>query len=197
MGGIRKHLTFKRDTAHKRRTQARAGLMSLIFALAFSVIGVRLVDIGFAPGDAGASGKWNKQSTAVSRPDIVDRKGRILATDIQTGSLFADPSRIVDTDTTVEQLSAVLPNVKPRSLRKRLTGGGKFLWIARGLTPRQQARIYELGLPGIDFVQEPHRVYPAGVTASHILGYVDVDNRALAGVERYIDKQSGPVSAFP
>jgi len=107
MGGIRKHLTFKRDTAHKRRTQARAGLMSLIFALAFSVIGVRLVDIGFAPGDAGASSKWNKQSTAVSRPDIVDRKGRILATDIQTGSLFADPSRIVDVDT-AESCSTVV-----------------------------------------------------------------------------------------
>jgi len=50
-------------------------------------------------------------------------------------------------------------------------------------------------LPGIDFVQEPRRVYPAGVTASHILGYVDVDNRALAGIERYIDKQSGLASA--
>ena len=194
MGGIRATLTFRRDPAHATRTRARAGLMSLIFALAFCVIGLRLVDIGFAPDESGRGVKRKAQSTAVSRPDIVDRKGRILATDIQTGSLFADPSRIVDLDTTVEQLSAILANVNAPALRKRLAGGGKFLWIARGLTPRKQARIYELGLPGIDFVKEPRRVYPAGVTASHILGHVDVDNRGLAGVERYIDKQSGPLS---
>lgn len=194
MGGIRDTLTFRRDSAHSRRTSARAGLVSLVFALAFSVIGLRLVDIGFTPGGTGHAGNRNAQSTAVSRPDIVDRKGRILATDIQTGSLFADPSRIVDLDTTVEQLAAILASVNAPALRKRLAGGGKFLWIARGLTPRQQARIYELGLPGIDFVKEPHRVYPAGVTASHILGHVDIDNRGLAGIERYIDKISGPVS---
>lgn len=195
MGYIRKHLTFKRDAAHKRRVQARAGVASLVFALAFAVIGLRLAGLGFAPGDAGPSTRWSTLSTAVSRSDIVDRKGRILATDIQTGSLFANPSRVVDVDTTAEQLSAVLTNVNARALRKRLTAGGKFLWIARALTPRQQARIHNLGLPGLDFVQEPHRVYPAGATASHILGYVNVDNQGLAGMERYIDSQPGVVSA--
>ncbi len=194
MGFIRKHLAFRRDAAHKRRTQARAGVMSLAFALAFTVIGVRLGALGFAPGEAGPSAKWSTLSTAVSRSDIVDRKGRILATDIQTGSLFADPSRVVDVDTTAEQLSTVLTNVNARALRKRLTGGGKFLWIARGLTPRQQAQIHELGLPGLDFVREPRRVYPAGATASHILGYVNVDNQGLAGMERYVDRQPGAVS---
>lgn len=195
MERIRKHLAFRRDAAHKRRTRARAGVMSLAFALAFTVIGVRLGGLGFAPGNAGPSTNWSTLSSAVNRSDIVDRKGRILATDIQTGSLFADPSRVVDIDTMAEQLSAVLTNVNARSLRKRLTGGGKFLWIARGLTPRQQAEIHNLGLPGLGFVQEPRRVYPAGATASHVLGYVDVDNRGLAGMERYLDRQPGVVSA--
>lgn len=194
MGGIRNHLTIRRDAAHRLKTRARTGLLSLVFVLTFAAIGARLVDLGFATDGNGASTRWNKLSTAVSRPDIVDRKGRILATDIQTGSLYANPSRIVDVDTTVEQLASVLTEINPRALRKRLTGGGKFLWIARELTPRQQAQIHELGLPGLDFIQEPRRVYPAGATASHILGHVNVDNRGLAGAESYVDTQPGALT---
>ena len=87
MGGIRNHLTIRRDASHKTKTRSRTGLLSLGFALAFSVIGVRLVDLGFANADEGSSSRLSQLSTAVSRPDIVDRKGRILATDILTGSL--------------------------------------------------------------------------------------------------------------
>ena len=190
MAGLRSYLAIRRDAALKTRTRARAGLMSLVFAFAFSVIAARLVDLGFVSADGGQIVRSQQLSTAVRRPDIVDRRGRILATDIQTGSLYANPSRIADIDTTAEQLSSVLTNVKARALRTRLTDGGKFLWIARELTPRQQAQIHELGLPGLDFIQEPHRVYPAGTTASHVLGYVDVDNRGLAGVETYLDRGS-------
>ena len=194
MAGLRSHLTIKRDASHKTRMRARAGLMSLVFTSAFVVLGVRLVELGFPPEGNSQSARLNSSSTVVHRPDIVDRKGRILATDIQTGSLFANPSRITDVDTTAEQLASVLTHINPRSLRKRLTGGGKFLWIARELTPRQQAQIHELGLPGLNFVQEPHRVYPAGTTASHILGHVNVDNRGLAGAESYVDTRPGAVA---
>lgn len=194
MSGLRSHLTIKRDATHKTRMRARSGLMSLVFACAFVVLGVRLVELGFPPEGNDPGAKLFQSSTAVHRPDIVDRKGRILATDIQAGSLSANPSRIVDVDTTAEQLASVLTNVNPRALRKRLTGGGKFLWIARELNPRQQAQIHELGLPGLDFIQEPHRVYPAGATASHILGHVNVDNRGLAGAESYVDSRPGAVA---
>lgn len=187
MASLRSHLTIKRDAANKTRMRARAGLMSLVFVFAFVVLGARLVELGFPPEGNDQSTRLYTSSTVVHRPDIVDSKGRILATDIQMGSLFANPSRIVDVDTTAEQLASVLTHVNARTLRKRLTGGGKFLWIARELNPRQQAQIHELGLPGLDFVQEPHRVYPAGATASHILGHVNVDNRGLAGAEYFID----------
>jgi len=193
MGGIRDHLTIRRDAPHKAKTRARTGLLSLGFAIAFAAIGLRLVDLSFAGDDAGFV-RLSNLSTAVNRPDIVDRKGRILATDILAGSLYANPSLIADVDTTVEQLAGVLPDIKPRALRKQLASGGKFLWIARELTPRQQAQIHELGLPGLDFIQEPRRVYPAGVTASHILGHVNVDNRGLAGAESYIDTLPGALS---
>ena len=195
MGGIRNHLTIRRDASHKTKTRERTSLLSLGFAIVFVAIGARLVDLGFARADEERSAYLGKLSTAVNRPDIVDRQGRILATDIVTGSLYVNPSHIVDIDTTAEQLTTVLKDINPRKLRKRLAGGGKFLWIARNLTPRQQAQIYELGLPGLNFIQEPRRVYPAGVTASHILGHVNVDNRGLAGAESYVDKQPGVLLA--
>lgn len=57
------------------------------------------------------------------------------------------------------------------------------------MTPRQQAKILAFGLPGIGFRPETGRLYPGGPTASHILGHVDIDNRGLAGMERFIDRQ--------
>lgn len=183
-------VVLRRDAAMKTRTRARGGLMSLAFACGFLVVAARLVDFGMTRVEGPDGIKVSQLSTAVRRPDIVDRRGRMLATDIQTGSLFANPSQIVDPDTTVEQLATVLPDIAPRALRKRLTGSGKFTWIARELTPKQQAQVHELGLPGLDFVQEPHRAYPAGATTAHLLGYVDVDNHGLAGAETYIEKLS-------
>ncbi len=194
MAGLRSHLTIKRDPTHKTRMRARSGMMSLVFTFAFVIIGARLVDLVFTARGIDSSVRLQSSSTVAHRPDIVDAKGRILATDIQTGSLFANPSRIVDVDEMVEQLASVLTHINPRALRKRLTAGGKFLWIDRELTPRQQAQIHELGLPGLNFVQEPHRAYPSGVTASHILGHVNVDNRGLAGTESYLDTLPGAVT---
>jgi cell division protein FtsI (penicillin-binding protein 3) len=188
MAGIRSMFVFRRDATLKARTRARSALMSLVFALAFAVVGVKLVFLGIETDGDGQNARLQILSTAVKRPDIFDRRGRVLATDIQTGSLFGNPSLVTDVDTTAEQVGAVLDDVDVRALRKRLAGGGKFIWVARELTPLQQAQVHELGLPGLDLVQEPHRAYPAGATTSHILGYVDVDNRGLAGAETYVEK---------
>ena len=65
--------------------------------------------------------------------------------------------------------------------------GGRFVRIKRELTPKQQAEIHELGLPGLGFIEEYRRVYPVGATASHVVGLVDVDNKGLAGIEKFID----------
>ncbi len=81
----------------------------------------------------------------------------------------------------------MLPDVKARDLRARLKAGRRFVRIKRELTPKQQAEIHELGLPGLGFIEEYRRVYPMGPTASHVVGLVDVDNKGLAGIEKFID----------
>ncbi|MYZ47797.1 penicillin-binding protein 2 [Rhizobiales bacterium L72] len=127
------------------------------------------------------------QSAAMSRPDIVDRNGEILATDIKTASLYAEPRRIVDPDEATEKLASVFPDLDRDRLRRQLSTRSAFLYLKREVTPRQQQAIHQLGIPGIGFRVENKRFYPGGATAGHILGAVNVDNQGIAGIERYID----------
>ena len=94
---------------------------------------------------------------------------------------------MIDIDELAEQVASVLPDVDAGDLRTRLQQGGRFVRIKRELTPKQQAEIHELGLPGLGFIEEYRRVYPIGATAGHVVGLVDVDNKGLAGIEKFID----------
>src|SRR5690606_33942423 len=109
-----------------------------------------------------------------SRPDIVDRNGEVLATDINTVSLFAEPRRIVDVDEALEKLSTVLTDLDYEQTYHRLRSDTGFVWLRRQMTPRQQAEIMALGIPGVGFRSEKRRFYPGGATAAHILGLVDI-----------------------
>jgi cell division protein FtsI (penicillin-binding protein 3) len=124
-----------------------------------------------------------------SRPDIVDRNGELLATDLNMLSLYAEPRRIVDADEVIEKLASVLPGIDWSDIHRKLRSPSAFQWLQRQLTPRQQADILKLGIPGIGFRPEKRRFYPGGRTAAHILGHVNVDNQGLAGIERYLDRQ--------
>jgi cell division protein FtsI (penicillin-binding protein 3) len=122
-----------------------------------------------------------------SRPDIVDRHGQLLATDVAVHSLYADPQLVLDLDEVGEKLTHVL-GLDRSDLRRALGDRSRrFAWIARGLTPRQAQRVHDLGLPGLAFRPELKRVYPQGTLAGHLLGTVNVDNKGLAGLERMLD----------
>lgn len=188
-------LTSQTDQNRLKRARLRFAWARTGFAIAFAAVSLKLVAFGIQPADGLTTAAVREMSTVLRRPDIVDRHGEILATDIQAASVYADPRRVVDVDETVELLASVLPKIDTKALRRKLVGGGRFVWIKRELTPTQQAEIHELGLAGVDFVTEHHRVYPAGATAAHILGYVDIDNRGLAGVERHIDRTALMINA--
>lgn len=178
--------TARAERAYLARGRYRFRLACLAFALGFILIGGRLVTLGFA-GTGPSSGGLYDISSTVHRPDIFDRSGRLLATDIKGATLYADPQRVIDVDELAEQIGSVLPDVNARDLRSRLKAGGRFVRIKRELTPKQQAEIHELGLPGLAFIEEHRRVYPMSATASHVVGLVDVDNKGLAGIEKFID----------
>jgi cell division protein FtsI (penicillin-binding protein 3) len=124
-----------------------------------------------------------------SRPDIVDRKGRLIATDVAVNSLYADPQQVLDLDEAIEKLSIVLAGIDWGEMRKALADKSRrFVWVARGLSPRVAQRVHDLGLPGLSFRIELKRAYPLGALAGHLVGTVNVDNRGLAGIERTLDE---------
>jgi len=159
--------------------------MGVVFAI-YGAIGVRLVQLGMT--EEPVVNLPQSRPTA-SRPDILDRNGEVLATDIKTASLFAEPRRIVDIDEAIEKLQTVLPDLDYNQTYRRLDSQAGFVWLRRQLSPRQQADILALGVPGLGFRTEKRRFYPGGATASHILGLVNIDNKGIAGMEKYIDDQ--------
>jgi cell division protein FtsI (penicillin-binding protein 3) len=166
------------------RTRNRLVMTMLVFVALYGAIAGRLVYLGFQ--DATGSGGPAQHNTA-SRPDIIDRNGELLATDIKTFSLYAEPRRIVDADEAIERLLTVLPDLDYEQTYHRLRTDAGFVWLRRQLSPRQEAAIMALGIPGIGFRSENRRFYPGGATASHVLGLVDIDNKGIAGIEKYID----------
>ncbi|MGV2104304.1 peptidoglycan D,D-transpeptidase FtsI family protein [Rhizobium sp. 21-4511-3d] len=172
-----------------RQRQTRVLLVMIALMVSFGASAVRLIQYGVRDPLA-TSDILPPDKLLASRPDILDRNGQLLATDIRTVSLFAEPNRIVDVDEAVEKLATVFPDLDRKTTYTKLSAkASRFAWLRRQLTPRQQSDILALGIPGVGFRPEKKRFYPGGPAAAHVLGYVDIDNRGVAGMERYLDQQ--------
>lgn len=190
-GRVRRLFSVVRELFRMRaeKSEARVGLVAVAFGLLFIVISGRLAMLAVAPDTAGSLRRAAGSSIAAARPDIVDRNGTVLATDVKVVSVFAEPRNIIDKDEATELLTAVLPDLNARELRDKLSTKKGFVWVKREITPRQQAEVHRLGIPGIGFLPEHKRVYPNGNAAAHVLGFANVDNEGIAGIEKYIDNQ--------
>lgn len=171
------------------KSEPRVGLVILGFSGLFLAIVGRLVMLGAFPSDQVGLRRATSNAISAARPDILDRNGIQLATDIRTVSVFAEPRNILDKDEATELLTAVLPDLDAKELRDKLGTKKGFVWVKREITPRQQAEVHRLGIPGVGFVPENKRVYPNGNVAAHVLGFANVDNVGIAGIEKYIDSQ--------
>ncbi|MET0258571.1 MAG: penicillin-binding protein 2, partial [Methylobacterium sp.] len=116
------------------RNKARFAIATALFCSVYLVIGGRLVMWG-AVADPNDTYRAASGAGPITRPDLVDRNGEVLATDIKTASLFAEPKRIVDADEATESLLTVLPDLNPKVLHARLSSKAGFAWLKRELTP--------------------------------------------------------------
>ncbi|HEY7797883.1 MAG TPA: penicillin-binding protein 2 [Hyphomonadaceae bacterium] len=163
----------------------RARFVALALALLFVVVVGRSAFIV-------VNGPNKAASTAVAqverRADIVDRKGELLATSLAAWSLAADPRAIWDAKEVSQELAKVLPGINVADLAKRLSDRDRhFVWIQRGLTPRQKQAVFELGLEGLRFEEESRRMYPRGKLAGHFIGFTNVDGKGVEGAEAAFD----------
>ena len=165
------------------------------FALAFLAISAQLVALTVLPNLGEPQEARTQVEARLPRPDIVDRNGILLASDVQVPSLFADPRKIIDVDEAVELLTANIPDLDAKQLRAKLSQPNRFAWLKREMSPVERDAIFDLGIPGIGFINETKRVYPMGRLAAHVLGYVDLDSKGIAGIEKYLDDQGALYTA--
>jgi len=124
----------------------------------------------------------------LQRGDIVDRNGQLLATSLMTASVFVNPKEIKDKEDASNKLGKAL-GLDSKQLFTRFKSNKSFLWIKRNLTPKEESFVNSLGIPGLYFLPEEKRVYPYGNMLAHVLGYVGVDNKGLAGIEKQFDRR--------
>ncbi len=180
-------LLYGQNVDRSAKARARVGLAIVAFALVYAVIAGRLVMFAVGADSHGARRAASQDAIATARPDILDRNGAILATDVKTPSLFGEPRRLIDKDEAIELLTATMPDIDAGEVRDRLSSKKGFVWLKREITPQQQKDIYRLGIPGIGFLRENKRVYPSGVDVSHLIGLVNIDNQGIAGIEKWLD----------
>ncbi|MCZ8269288.1 MAG: penicillin-binding protein 2 [Beijerinckiaceae bacterium] len=176
-------------TLRGEKLPARLILAALAFGGLYIALGARIVHLQVKTDEPATASRMAGSSIMTARPQIVDRNGFVMATDVKTVSVYADPRKVIDKDEAAELLNAVFPELDGNELRDKLSRRNAFVWIKREITPRQQQDVHRLGIPGIGFLPENKRVYPAVQVGAHVIGSANIDNQGIAGIEKYIDGQ--------
>ena len=170
-----------RDTA-RLRAEGRLLVLGATFAIAFGAIGMRM-------GALASTAPEEPQATVMGNPiigqraDITDRNGRILATNLETHSLYAHPHDMIDPVHAANELVLIFPELKHGKLLSEFTGDRKFVWIRRQISPEQMQLVHDIGCPGLLFGPREMRLYPNGAIASHILGGASYGREGVASAE--------------
>ncbi|MCW9043600.1 MAG: penicillin-binding protein 2 [Pseudopelagicola sp.] len=176
------------------RAEGRLLVLSVVFLSLFTVVGTRMAMLSFSEAQEPRASVSGSMITS-QRADIVDRRGRILATNLETHSLYAQPHHMIDKAHVARELATIFPDLDEEKLLARFSGKRKFMWIKKKLSPEQKQAVHDIGDPGLMFGPREMRLYPNGRLAAHVLGgasFRKEDVRAaelggVAGIERYFD----------
>lgn len=167
----------------RNRAEFRLIMLGMVFFLAFATVGTRMAMLA-------SSEPVEPRSTASGsrilnqRADIVDRNGQVLATNLATTALYAQPPLMVDPKKAAHSLADMFPDLDRDRLVADFTGGKrKFLWVKKKLSPEQRQNIHDLGEPGLLFGPREMRLYPNGRLAAHILGGASFGKEGVSSAE--------------
>ena len=171
--------------------RTRLFVTSVVFACVFAVVAFRIVEVVMFEGSGTAQSHMPRfripAPPAPARADIVDRNGKLLATTLDSPSVYANPKQILDPADATRKLVKVFPSLRSADVYAKLTSEKSFVYVKRHLTPREQYEVNQLGIPGLQFQHEERRVYPDATLTAHVVGYTGIDNSGFAGIERGLD----------
>ncbi|MBS9716886.1 peptidoglycan D,D-transpeptidase FtsI family protein [Pseudohalocynthiibacter aestuariivivens] len=183
-----------RDKA-RVRAEGRLLVLGVFFFCAFFLVGLRMTHLSGSAVEEPNNAYLGPSITA-QRADITDRNGRILATNLVTNSLYAQPPVMVDRVGAAKALAAIFPDLNEDRLIEKFTGERTFIWIKRKLSPEQMQAVHDIGEPGLLFGPREMRLYPNGSVAAHVLGGASFGREDVhaaevigtAGVEKTFDE---------
>jgi cell division protein FtsI (penicillin-binding protein 3) len=176
------------DTPRRPRgLNARLVMVGVALILAWLGVGYRLVVVqGTRAQEYGARGldqRLHTETLAADRGTIFDAEGRELALTVNSVTVYANPREVTDPAVEARYLAS-LTGQDPAEVEGLLSQEGTFVYVARQLDPADADLVRAAELPGIYFLEEPKRVYPAGSLTAQIIGFVQPDNNGgLEGLE--------------
>lgn len=191
---IRQRHEVMRDKA-REMAEGRLIVLGLFFLAGFALIGAQMTLLAVSePVEPRTTATLSK--IVAQRADIVDRQGRVLATNFDTHSLYAHPKDLIDPAGTVAKLAEIFPDLDADRLLKDFTGERKFLWVRKKISPEQKQAVFDIGDPGLLFGPREMRLYPNGAIAAHVLGGASFGKEGVnsaevigvAGVEKHFDE---------
>jgi len=195
----RENLALRHEQARDRmrqRAESRLLMLATAFFAAFLTVGVKMTTLaGSEPEEPHIA--RSAASVLGTRADIVDRQGRVLATNLVTNSLYVQPNDLIDPANAAAGLSEIFPDLEEDWLMRRFTSGSSFAWLRGSISPEQQQRVHDLGEPGLLFGPRDMRLYPNGALAAHVLGGARFGEQAVnsaeilgvAGIEAQFDEE--------
>lgn len=176
------------------RAEGRLLILGAVFLMAFGTVGARMGTLSASTPEEPRTA-YTGSSILAQRADITDRNGNILATNLATHSLYAQPPFMIEKERAARKLVEIFPDLDEKRLIKDFTGKRKFLWIKKKISPEQMQQVHDLGEPGLMFGPREMRLYPNGSLAAHVLGGTSFGREGVhsaevigvAGVEKAFD----------
>lgn len=170
----------------------RAVILNTAIAFGFFIVIIRLVDIMLLNherfNEKAKTQHSKKEDVQARRGSVYDRQGREMIVNLELEALTCDPSEIALPEKSAYELSRATGRSEKAVLAK-LSTDSRFVWLERKLETDVAKKIKELKISGLSFRPDAKRYYPRGRLASHVLGFVDNDNKGLEGIELKYDSQ--------
>jgi cell division protein FtsI (penicillin-binding protein 3) len=166
--------------------QRRIVIGAVIAVAAFSLVGLRLVDVTLLGRH---DNRPYRAHTITPRADLIDRNGELLARDLPVKDLYAQPRYFWNKTQAADALARATGGDARRLLFAFTHHSHSYVLVARQLPPDVQDRVGHLGLPGLEFETSAKRYYPDGRIAAQVLGVTDPDNNGVSGLELGLQKR--------
>ncbi len=183
-----------------KQMKFRVIIVGIAFTLFFTIIGVKAMYLQILCRSWLSEKAANQYEVSLKssgkRGTIYDRNLREMAVSIDVTSIAAHPPQIKNPEAAAKSLAKAL-KIDRKVLSKRLTSEKKFVWVKRKVTPKEAETVRNLNIDGLDFLREHKRFYPNKTLASQVVGFTDIDDNGLEGIEFYYnDELKGAVTQY-